>query len=246
MNRSAIAVFTAGLLALSLLMPLASTAAGGDKKVKEFITGIVAAYGGEKAVRDAKRVYATGRITAYMRGDTGTYTRWLDRDGRKLRVETRYTKSSETRMLSGKHGRRGMDGDVEDVTGFQYLAMVYQYKQQDLIYGLMTGRYKVRYDQPVTDGAMTVEAFNIEDAEGPPMSMYVDPKTMHILEIEGRFNVNGQSATLSAQFSDFRKVKGLLVPYRIKNFGTGGVEIGETNILKYEINGKMEPTLFKE
>jgi len=220
------------------------TAAGAEgRPVKAVISGIIGAYGGEKAVTAAKRVYAQGTITAFMRGDEGTYLRWFER-GRRLRVETKYSRSSELRILNGSKGWRGVDGEAGEVNGFQYLAMIYQYKQVDILYGLMTGQYKVVPDGSVVDGVTSVDIYRLSDVEGPPMRIFVEPKSGLIVEIEGVFSVNGHETSLSAQFSDFRKVDGLKLPFKVLNFG-GGKPIGETTIHKYEINPVFKNTVFK-
>ena len=215
------------------------------QNVKELIPKIISAYGGEDAIRRAKRIYATGDITAFMRNYKGTYTRYLERD-RKLRVETAYASgSSELRILNGKTGWRRMDKTpFMEVKEYQLLAMVYQYKQLDMPYGLLTGQYNVTDEGSSTLNGAEVEVLDLEDSEGPPMKIYVDLKSFHIVRIEGYFFVKGNLTSLAAEFGDFRKVDGLLLPFKITNFGSGQL-IGETIIKKYKINPSIEGSLFK-
>ncbi len=214
--------------------------------VKTIVTRVISAYGGEDAILRAKRVYVTGDITAFMRNDKGTYTRYMARD-RKLRVETAYASgSSELRILNGKTGRRRMDRTpLMEVKDYQLLAMVYQYKQLDMPYGLLTNQYNLTYEGRDTLNGSEVEVLDVEDAEGPPMKIYVDMKSYRIVRTEGYFFVKGNLVSLGADFSDFRKVDGTIIPFKITNFGSGQL-IGETIIKKYKINPTMDESLFRQ
>ncbi|MDH4163112.1 MAG: hypothetical protein OEW15_10540 [Nitrospirota bacterium] len=70
-----------------------------------------------------------------MRQDAGTYELAFKRP-RMLRVDTKYGRSLETRILRGRTGYRGTDVvPLVEVTDHRLLAMVYQYKHLDLLYG---------------------------------------------------------------------------------------------------------------
>ncbi len=215
------------------------------QNVKELIPKIISAYGGEDAVRRAKRAYATGDIAAFMRNDKGTYTRYFER-GRKLRVETTYVSgSSELRILNGKVGWRRMDRTpLMEVKEYLLLSMVYQYKQLDMPYGLLTGQYNISEDGNSTINGADVVVLDVEDGEGPPMKIYVDTKSFRIVRTEGYFFVKGNLTSLGADFGDFRKVEGLLLPFKVTN-SANGQPISETIIKRYKINPAMEGSLFK-
>lgn len=207
------------------------------------IARMIAAYGGKDVINRTKSVYAEGEIVAHMKKDMGTYKRWSERD-RKLRVETAYSRSSETRILSGVRGWRSDGGPLEEVTGHQFLAMVYQYKQLDLPYGMLNGKYRISDSWKDRMDGRDVKVFIIEDSEGPPMRFCVDLKTYLIIRVEGAFDMNGRTAILGVTFSDFRKVDGYPFPYRVQNFGSG-MAIGETQIRKYVVNPEMKGSLFR-
>ena len=213
--------------------------------VKTIVARVISAYGGEDAIMRAKRVYVTGDITAFMRNDKGTYTRYMARD-RKLRVETAYASgSSELRILNGKTGWRRMDRTpLMEVKEYLLLSMVYQYKQLDMPYGLMTGQYNIVDDGNSTINGADVVVLDVEDGEGPPMKIYVDAKSFRIVRTEGYFFVRGNLTSLGADFGDFRKVEGLLLPFKIAN-SANGQPISETIIKRYKINPVMEGSLFR-
>ncbi len=210
----------------------------------DFITSkIINAYGGSAAVERARTIYAKGTIKAFMRGGSGTYVRYMKRDG-KLRVETNYTMSSELRLLDGKRGWRGMDNSpLEESEGPPLQAMLYQYKEVDILYGLLKDRFVMRDEGTSKVGSADVYVLDLEDADKIPMKIYVDRKSYRILRTEGYFSMGGQITSLGSEYSDFRKVDGLLMPYKITNFAAGQT-ISETRIKEYRLNVNMPDKLF--
>jgi hypothetical protein len=224
-----------------LLLLLALSLAAGCRS--DTITSkVVAAYGGKEAITRASRVFAAGRITGLMRGGNGRYARLMERD-RKLRVEIEYPGITEIRILNGSRGWRSENAPLSEVTGFQYQAMLYQYKQLDLPYGLMTGQYTVKDAGKAQVDGIDTEVLELSDKDGPPMKVYVDLKDYRIVMVEGAFEVNGRKTSLAAKFSDFRVVDGLLVPFSITNYG-GGQMIGETVIGICRINPPENERVF--
>ncbi|HUI45921.1 MAG TPA: hypothetical protein VL122_08090 [Nitrospirota bacterium] len=103
---------------------------------------IIEAYGGRERLAKVVSVAAEGWITALIRRDEGIYKRTFRRDG-KLSVEIIYTRLTEKRILIGSRGFRGTGSQVEEVSGPRYLAMVYQYNELNLPYGLLDNSFTV-------------------------------------------------------------------------------------------------------
>ncbi len=222
----------------------AADAPGSDKDVQYLVSKIIEAYGGEEVIEGLKSVHATGDIEAFMRQDNGTYELYFRRP-RKLRVETRYRRSAETRILNGDIGYRGMDGfPLSRSSGDSLLAMVYQYKHFDLPYGLLKGVYSISRKETEDLNRKSTVVLHLTDSEGPPMDVYVDTNTFFIVRVTGYFSVpGGGSTSLSAEFSDFRKVDRAMFPFRIVNYA-GGYRIAETVMKTYTIDQPMPDSLF--
>ncbi len=235
------------ILALMLISPVTAPAlekAAQAPDVKTLISKIIKAYGGEETIRSLKSVYAKGKIHAFMRGGKGTYVRYFKR-GRKLRVETLYSRLSEIRVLNGSRGWRGPDkGPLPEVEGRRYLAMVFQYKRLDLPYGLMTGAYKIKNVGSGLVSGKQVKVLELTDSEGPPLKIYIDPRSFYIVKAAGYFKIADSVSELSAEFSDFRIIDGMPFPFKISNYA-GGHKVGETVIEKYSVNSGMDDSLFK-
>jgi hypothetical protein len=204
---------------------------------------IIAAYGGRERIAQVVSLAAEGRITAHLRGDEGVYRRAQRRDG-KLFVDIIYRHSSERRQLEGTRGFRGTANSMEEVFGPRYSAMVYQYNQLDLPYGLLDNtltltelRSDILHTQPV-------RVFQCRDRAGNEMEVFVNAVSYRIMRCTGVFRLETGVTSLSAEFGDYRFVEGILLPFRIVNFANDQ-QISETVITDYLINPRLDDAFFR-
>lgn len=230
------------VLAFACLPLSPAAAAEQDAATRALVEKIVAAHGGAANIEGAATLEAEGEIVALMRGGQGSYRRWLSRP-RLLRVETVYPRDAETRILNGQRVWRGGAAGQKEVAGQGWLAVVYQYKQLDLPYGLLKGHYDLRHaGRERLDGVET-EVLEVRDAEGPPMRLNVDAAEHRIVRVAGHFSHGGMGIDLGIAFSDFRPVRGLPLPHRMRNYA-GGQAVSETLIRRYRVNPDPDPTRF--
>jgi outer membrane lipoprotein-sorting protein len=208
------------------------------------ITKIIAAYGGKSAVERTTGISAVGTINAFMRQDSGTY-KLLFKRPRKLRVETKYQRSFEKRILIGNTGYRESDATPSvQVKDQRFLTMVYQYKHFDILYGFLNGYYSVSREGKENLHGNMVEVLHLTDQEGPPMDVYVDDKTFFIVKVTGYFVMpDGRKTSLSSEFSDFRNVADTVFPFKVANYA-GGQKIAETIMQSYIINPEISDSAF--
>ncbi len=203
---------------------------------------IIETYGGRERLARVVSISAEGRITALIRGDEGIYKRALRRDG-KLFVDIHYTRSTERRILNGPKGYRGAGGQLEEVYGPRYLAMVYQYDELNLPYGLLDGSFTISEIRSDTLNGRTMRALRCTDRTGNDVEVFVDAENYRIVKSTGTFSMGNQSTSLSSEFSDFRSVDGVLFPFRIVNYA-GGNRIAEIVITRYLVNPTIDDSLF--
>ena len=233
-------------LMLLFLQPIFAADDQGKKSddIDALVANIIQAGGGEKHIEALTSLSAEGNIAAIVRQDRGRYSLTFERP-RKLRVETLYTQSTETRILNGTKGYRGVNGlRPEEVNDFRLTAMVYQYKHQDLLFGLLHHHFKITRTGTETLNGNPVEVLRLIDDEGPPIDVCVDAKTFRVVKVTGHFVVaGGQQTTLSSDFFDFREIDGYLMPFKIVFYG-GPMKIAETEIKTWLINPKVEASMF--
>jgi hypothetical protein len=227
----------------ALLVPLVSCSLRTQPQAGDLRDKMFDAYGGRERLSQIHSIAAEGRITALIRGDQGVYHRALRRDG-KLFVDIKYTRSRETRILSGTQALRGVDGKMEQVSGPGYLAMVYQYNELSMPFALLDDSFSVQdLGRESRDGA-AVRVLRCTDRAGNSMDLFVDEFTYRIVKTLGRFSVGDKTTSLSAEFSDFRFVEGVLVPFKIVNYA-GGTRISETIIDDYLFNAPLSDAMFE-
>ena len=235
------------LLQLTLIslgfLSLPAAALEKDAASLALVDKVVQAYGGPAQIEQMVSLNADGLINAIVRNASGTYKRWFQRP-RMLRVETVYPETTETRVLNGELAWRITGGNMMvGVEGPSRQAMIYQYKQLDLPYGLLKGRYNLRHAGTETVANQATEAMEIWDEEGPNIRVNVDATTHLIVKVTGQIAFGSQTMVLAAEFSDFRPVDGTPMPFHMKNYA-GSTTISETVITRYAINPTVDPTLF--
>ena len=230
---------TAALAALAL--PVAASEQ--DAASLDLVEKMVQAYGGAQQIERVVALNAVGEIDAFARGTRGTYKRFFKRT-RKLRVETGYPGLTEVRVLNGQLAWRTNDRDgIKGDTGPSRQAMIYQYKQLDLPYGLLKGAYNLRYAGEAMVGSQTTHVMEVWDDEGPAMRVNVDATAHVIVKVTGIVKAGEKTMSLAAEFSDFRWVDGTPLPFRIHNFAAD-IAISETVMTSYEVNPAPDSELF--
>ena len=212
-------------------------------RVAAIMHKVIDVYGGKEAVEGVHSLHAKGKIEAFMLHDQGTYELYFKR-GRKLRVETKYSQSSELRLLNENRGYRSTDKlPLEEVYGPRYLSMVYQCKHLNILHDLLSGTYEIRSTGQSIISGKKVEVFRLNDKEGAVMDVFIDTQTAFIRKVTAYFSSGQKQIDLSAEFSDFEKVGDTLFPFRITNYA-GGLKVAETVIEKYTLNPEIQDSLF--
>ncbi len=214
------------------------------QKIASIINKVIEASGGKKIIEIMRSLYAKGEIEAFMLHDQGTYEFYF-KQRRKLRVETRYKHTSELRILNGEKGYRSNDGlPFEEVHGPRYFAMVYQYKHIDILRGLANSIYTISHEGVSSVNGHDVDVLKLNDKEGTVMDIYIGKHNSLILKVTGYFSEGSKKMNLSSEFSDFRKIHGLVLPFKITNYAEG-LKIGQTMINKYILNPDIADSLFE-
>ena len=173
------------ILIFSLLIPgpkavCAEKPAIEAQRITSIINKVIDACGGKDIIEGIHAIHAKGKIEAFMMHDHGTYELYFKRDG-KLRVETKYERSYEVRILNNERGFRSTDKlPFEEVYGARFLSMVYQYKHLSILHDLITGSYRIRSLGPSQTAGNNAEVFRLNDKEGTVMDISVDKQTFFI------------------------------------------------------------------
>ncbi len=227
------------LAAVTILLPSASCVHGSRQRT---VSEIIQAYGGKDSLANITAISAKGRIITFMQPDEGAYFRIFKRP-LMLYVDISYAERTEKRILQGDRGFEGDAATVSPVIGAAYDAMVYQYDQLDLPFGLVDKSLIVQSLRRDTLQGRPVDILKLADRTGHELKAVVDADRHLIVRVSGSIAMGTNSSALRADFSDFKSVGGVLLPFHIINYADD-VRISETEITGYEINPVVSDSLF--
>ncbi len=221
------------VLALSLCAAVASPAPALDHLVSRIVTS----YGGERAISGFKAFRETGTLES-PRGSARTVRVLAPPD--RLRVEITYEGGNgEVRVLDRRNSWR----NGEPVEGPPRDAMVLQAARLDLP-GLLLRNRDVLVDLGnVKRGGKTWRAIGIPMPGNLNVALTIDPKTARIVRSEGELPMGESQVRFATDYSDFRKVDGVLFAFHEVNYASGQ-QTGVTRLEKIELLEKVPEDSF--
>ena len=203
-------------------------------KATALIDKVIAEYGG-KAVATARVLRQKGRVTTETRGNAAL-GREFERPDR-LRVELKYPDNTEVRLLDGARGFRG--GQL--VAGPMRDAMMLQAARLDLPALLDEARGRVSDLGVQQRGGVALRALLVPLGGGLELTAFVDERSGRILRSEGGVPAGAMGRLdFSTNYSDFRRVKGVLFAFTEENFASG-TRTGQTQLDTIEIIDALPP-----
>ncbi len=225
------------------ILPVSHSHAGDNPEAANtLIQKIISAYGGKDMLSKVHALSAVGHIKKLFPYDEGPYFRIMKRE-RKLLFDIKYSRFEEKRILNNGKGYRETDGETEEVTGPPYDAMVYQYHQLDLPFGLLDGSFTVVSGRRDRLNGEDAEVLRLKDHYGYEVDVYIHPQDFIILKVIGYCQIEQNKRSIGAEFSEFKQVDGILLPYKIVNYAND-FKLSETAIMKYKINPHTDDAQF--
>jgi len=238
------------LAAILFAWPAASS---GADEVLVLLKKSVDAYGGENAL--ATLVFReSGRIITPMRGGKeGTITR-IYRPPAQLRVEVSFPgETPEVRILDGKKGWR----QGQATTGMPLDAMVLQAARFGLPLNLLQRRGEVKDLGTVARDGRERRVLELPLGGSLSMTAEIEPATGRVLRSTAKSagGMGGMSMSVggtpgggvefATTYDDFRKVDGILFPFKEGNFAmgqhTGDTVLEKVEVLKALPGGALTP-----
>jgi hypothetical protein len=209
------------MLAPMLALVLAASSAApppGVAAVGALVEKVVEAYGGKGALERFPVLVQEGEVVAHEASDVGRVLRIYERP-RRLRVTISYPGSApEQRILDGAQGWRG----GREVSGTPpHVAMLLQAARMDLPSSLSSGRERLLDEGTIERDGKKLRALTLPLGEGLSVTAEVDPESGRILRTVARMPGGVGNLEFVTAYSDFRKVSGVLVPFREENFVQG-------------------------
>jgi hypothetical protein len=122
--------------------------------------------------------------------------------------------------------------------------MVDQYNELNLPFGLLDNTFRITELGRAALKGTEVRILRLVDHAGNQIEAYVRTEDYLIIKCTSTFENGLQSLNLHSEFSDFRRVEGILFPFRIINYIRGDI-INEITIRAYLLNAPMADAFFK-
>jgi outer membrane lipoprotein-sorting protein len=212
---------------LLLLAALLFAAGAHAQSLDDVVSNVMKEYGGLPAWQKVTSLGETGTVVPMMRKGDGKMTRFWQKPD-KLRIEIVYPTNSEVRVVDGDHGTR----NDKEVTGGSLDAMKLQAARLALPTLLAEKRASL-HDLGLHDGLHAVE---IPLSATLTLTVTIDPKTWHIVRSTGK----ASGLEFIVDYSDFRRVNGLLFPFAEAG-SAQGMPTATTKIESVVINAPPAP-----
>ena len=154
----------------------------------------------------------------------------------------KYNNRSEDRLLLGNRGWRDFGGGFEVASGHSLEAMIFQCNHLNLPMGLLEQKFQIAY-KPRKTGDQEIPVLELTTSEQPPMSVIIDPETGLIRQVNGQITMGSHGVVMGVGYSDYRKVNGVMLPFRLVNY-VNGRPIAESNYGSVEVNVSLNPDTF--
>lgn len=212
------------------LLSAASVARAGDD-FSSLLKKTLDAYGGEAALSKVTALRATGKVSSAMRtGAQGTMVRVFARPQR-LRVEIAYPNEPvEVRVLDGARGWR----HGAEVQGPPLDAMVLQAARLALPLLLVEYKGQLKDGGLVEHDGAKLRAVEVSLGGSMVITALIDPTSGLIMHSSGKAKGGPMPIEFGSSYSDFRKVQGIVVPFKERTVAMGQFT-GETTLDTVEV-----------
>jgi hypothetical protein len=226
---------------LAVVLAAAPAAPPADPAVGALVEKVIEAYGGKAALEKFPVMVQEGEVTAHQASDVGRVLR-IHESPRRLRVAIAYPGSpAEQRILDGARGWR----DGREVSGTPpHVAMMLQAARMELPVSLLANLERLIDEGTVEREGKKLRALTLLLGDGLALTAEIDPGSGRILRAVARMPGGVGNLEFVTAYSEFRKVSGVLVPFREENF-VQGRHSGTTEIRTVEFLAEAPTGVFR-
>ncbi len=223
-------------MAIALVVSIISGCGPKDSK-EQILDEMIGAYGGPENLKKLDSYISVWTMEVRVRPQKGKAVNFVDQAGR-LRVELLYPNRAETRVINGTKGYKGYNKEpLQEVHGPKLDSMKLQLMR---LYTPLT--LKNKGGITITEGE-GVKYITLK--EGSLTTVYhVNATTFRIEKVVGTLNMGGREMEFQTEYSDFKKVNGVLMHHRENKFAAG-MNTAELFLKEVKLSAKHDDSLFK-
>ena len=194
-------------------------AAGADasQQADALVDSVLEAYGGLESIRAVEAYRLEATMQAHSRGQQARTIR-ISEGVRRLQVMISYPDGAEIRIVDGDRGHSGSSLEtLAPAAGPALSAMTLQAARAHVPWILDAMRSRVT--GVAVEGPYDGLEIRFSDAES--LRLLVEPQTHFIVTAESTVRAGGMNIAFRTDFSDFRRVGGILFAFHEENFAAG-------------------------
>jgi len=204
-----------------------------DPHIADVVSRVIDAYGGEGALRAEHGYHATGDQVAEQTQTPIRAERWFERPDR-LRLDLAYPDHHEIRLIDAAKGWSGSSIEtLEPVHSVKLQAMRLQTARLDTPIRLQEHQAEIEL-RGTDDAGRTVLRLPLDT--GLYVDYHIDRETDHIVRVTTGMS-GPPSIEFIADYDDFRKVDGVLVPFKEVTYA-GDTITSKYQVIRFEWNPK--------
>ncbi len=223
---------------MSIILAVAFISGCGSKDPKDqLLDDMIGAYGGVENLKKLDSYTSVWAMEVRVRPQKGKVVTFVDQSG-KLRVELMYPNRLEKRVLNGSKGYRAYNNDpLTEVSGPKLDSMKLQMMR---LYTPLTLKNKAGATVSEGEGVKYITL-----KEGVLTSVYhVNAITFRIDKVVGSFKMGSRDMEFQTEYSDFKKVDGVLMHHRENKFAAG-MNTAELFLKDVKLSAKHGKDVFK-
>jgi hypothetical protein len=194
------------------------------------VDAVLRAYGGARVLKGIQALRLDGTIVT-AEGRHGRFIRIVE-GPHSLRVLLHYSDHVEIRVVDGKQGWNGdAPQTLKAASGPMLAAMELQASRSWVPWILDEMRDSLSVER--ADADVVVMSGGL--APGLALRFYVDAHDHHVLRTESDMDTDGMKMDFATDYGDFRRVSGVLVPFREVSFA-GGTHTASLTVQKARLN----------
>jgi outer membrane lipoprotein-sorting protein len=239
-------VWVVVLLAGSLVQPGAASkqSANSKQSVDEIVAASLRARGGVEALKGVTSIKRSGHTT--LSGSSVPVTVWAKRPN----LFRREMELPALLVILAYDGHTFWSANARDAAGQTVPGPPAERAQEEAAFDTILLDYKAKGHKvelvgTERQGDRLIHHLKVLKRNGKTEHYYLDAKTgLETRVVSTAEMPGGVKVEIAKEFSDYRPVKGILVPFHIRDFANDAL-VSETTLDSVEINVRLEDSLFR-
>ena len=215
-----------------------------DISGEQLVAQIIEAYGGRDNLAKVRSIYTRSYEKIHQADNDGWITANLQRPDR-FRIESALHQTNSTRVVSGSQvWMSSGKALLEPADNATREGVMFLFNCIDLPFSLAEGKWTAKHQGIDKHNSSPNQVLILKNSAGEELTLTVNPKT-HLIDLISGITTKGERKIIIAQeYSDYREVNGIKLPFRITSY-YDGKPYAQNTLGEVKINVEMPDKLYK-